>query len=524
MQRLLNPTEPFATNFVINSTIHPEFNVTDSRWLNDFITCVRPAGSTAACTNRLSGLSRDVRQVSQSGNTISINHSGSSINGNGFQGFNVNQTWTADQDVLRWTTTVINTSPNGLEFQDVGFPLLMDSFFQGDSTNIYEHSVERHSYIAEDGSYIYWGRPNGVGPYLLMTPTAGTSLEYKNKADAGEGPFQAQDPKWEGLQEFYVHSANVVPRRVSKSATYLPATSITVPQGGRQKFEFEFRWPSSYKAMHDTLYAAGVADIVSLPGMTVPTDIPITLAVRAQSGISSVAGEGGKNVQVTSQGTKNGYNVYTFSLPTLGPQKVTITYNGGRTSVMQYMSIKPVDQLVQSRTSFLVKNQQAKTSKGYNGAFLQWDFVKKALITWDTYPGGGWKQWMAGGSDDLGLAPAEFLSLKNTITPVQAEITSIDYYIDNFLAKYLQAKKGTNGARTWEVYRWYDGQEGTPSDTGTWRTFNYIHIANTYFHMYQVKRTSPPSPRPTLLSTTSICVIRPSTPSLSFIKATVRLD
>lgn len=55
---------------------------------------------------------------------------------------------------------------------------------------------------------------------------------------------------------------------------------------------------------------------------------------------------------------------------------------------------------------------------------------------------------------------------------------------------YLQGAK-QNGQRTYQVYRWYDGQDGSPSDTGVWRAYNYVHVANTYFNMYRIGRAYP---------------------------------
>lgn len=97
---------------------------------------------------------------------------------------------------------------------------------------------------------------------------------------------------------------------------------------------------------------------------------------------------------------------------------------------------------------------------------------------------------MAGGSDDLGLTPALYLAQKNLIQPVQSEVDSVDYYIQHFLLDYLQAKT-SDGQRTWQVYRWFDGKDGTPSDQGVWRAYNYTHIANTYFTMYQLASAHP---------------------------------
>lgn len=48
-----------------------------------------------------------------------------------------------------------------------------------------------------------------------------------------------------------------------------------------------------------------------------------------------------------------------------------------------------------------------------------------------------------------------------------------------------------NGTRTYQVYRWYDGQDGTPKDQGVWRAYNYVHIANTYLNLYKIAKRYP---------------------------------
>lgn len=397
----------------------------------------------------------------------------------------------ANRDQLSWTISVQNTSGVPLEFQDFGFPLLMNSYWNGgDQTSIYEQNVSRHSFVAQDGSYIYWQRPNGLGPYLLMTAQDGTSLEFKNKARYNEGPYAENDPGWEGVVEFYVHSKNIAVERRNRAAQYLPATSLTLAPGASKTYGFTFRWADDYTGLRDGIFRSGLADIVSMPGMVIPQDMRATLAVRAQGGISSVTGQSGRNIAITANGVRNGYNLYTITFATLGSNQVTVTYGAGRRAVLQYYSIGSIETLIDSHSTFLVTKQQAKTTRGYNGAFLQWSMATQKLVTWDDYPGGGWKVWMAGGSDDLGLAPAEFLSEKNLVKPVQSEITAVDYYLQNFILKYMQAKT-ENGVRTWQVYRWYDGQDSTPFDQQVWRAYNYIHIANTYYNMYRLVRAYP---------------------------------
>jgi len=489
---LANPADRYGTNFVLNPTSRASFDVDDSRWFGDLVFGVRRADQTTP-TTMVTGLSDASRTVTQNGSTITVTYAGNASATNGIRGFTVVETYALDStgSVVTWSFTIKNTSTQALEFQDVGFPLLMNSYWSGDQTGIYESNVSRHSFVGQDGSYIYWQRPNGQGPFLVMVPTPGTRLEFKNKARPGEGPFGEVDPAWEGLVEYYIHSKAIAPARAGQAATYLPATSLTLSPGQSKTYGFTFRWAADYTGIRDAVFGAGGLDVVSMPGMVIPTDTTATLAVRASAGITSVVGQSGKGVTITAAGTSaNGYNLYKLTFPTLGASTVTVTYGGSRTSVLQYYAIRPVEELITRRAAFIVANQQATTARGYNGAYLQWSMTTRKLVTWDDYPGGGWKEWMAGGSDDLGLGPAEFLAEKNLTSPVQAEISSIDTWITDFLFGYLQSSQA-NGQRTYQVFRWYDGQDGRPTDTGVWRAYNYTHIANVYYTMYRIARAYP---------------------------------
>ncbi|KQQ21925.1 hypothetical protein ASF48_01380 [Rathayibacter sp. Leaf299] len=491
---LVNPTDQYATNHVSNPDLRPEFDLDDSRWTGDAVFGVKRGASTAIAP-AITGLSDDIRTVTSTASSITVAYSGQAGNQYGIRGFDLTQKYEltgAARDRISWTMTLRNTSTESLEFVDVGLPFLMNSWWDGSNqTGIYEKNVARHSFVAKDGSYLYWQRPNGEGPFLVLAPQDGTSLEFKNKARPGEGPFGERDPQWEGLVEFYIHSAGSVPQRRNQAGTYLPTTSLVLAPGQEKTYGFTFRWAADYADLRDVLFDAGVVDVVSLPGMVIPQDQKATLAVRAKSGITSVVGQAGRNITVTPQGERNGYSLFELSLPQLGASTVTVTYGGTRESVLQYYAIEPVEKLIGLHSAFLTSKQQARTTRGYDGAFLQWDLSNQKLITWDDYPGGGWKEWMAGGSDDLGLAPAAFLAEKNLVAPVKAEIDAIDYYIDNFLLGYLQGKKNADGTPTYQVFRWYDGRDDTPNDQGVWRVYNYIHVANTYFAMHRIAAQYP---------------------------------
>ncbi len=157
-----------------------------------------------------------------------------------------------------------------------------------------------------------------------------------------------------------------------------------------------------------------------------------TLAVRCKEQINSVTADS-DSTEITKKEDRNGYEIYEIAFSDLGENYVTVNYGEDKKSVLQYYATEPIETLIQSNTDFLVDKQQAKTEKGYNGAYLQWDMSTGKQISWDDYPGGGWKEWMAGGSDDLGLSPAVYLSEKNITAPQQDQIDSLEYYMENFI-------------------------------------------------------------------------------------------
>ena len=481
--QLSDPQDSYGTNYVMNPDIKPEYDIDDSRWVGDMKFTLSKNGSKSYAA--VTSLSDDIREVSGNGKSVTVSYTGQSENAAGLKDMDLIETYSLSEDgkKLNWNINMKNTSGETLEIQDLGFPLLMNSWWQSNQSGIYEQNVARHSFAGKDGSYIYWQRPNGDGSFLVMIPQNGTSLEFKDKAKYGEGTFAEKDPSWEGLVEYFIHSKNIT---TSRTGAYLPSTSLTLEADAEQEYGFTFCFANSYSELHDILYDAGLVDTVSLPGMTIPKDTEATLAVRAKDGNISVTGEDGKNIKITSAGNgEDGYSLYKISFDTLGANNVTVHYGDGKESVLQYYATESLETLIDANTEFITTKQQAKTEKSYNGAYLQWNMDSEKLITWDDYPGGGWKTWMAGGSDDAGLSSAVYVSEKNVTKPDKEQIESLDYYIENFIWGYMQKHD------TYEVYRWYDGNEGTPGDKGTWRSYNYIHIANTYYNMYQIASDYP---------------------------------
>lgn len=496
VQSLIDPADQYATNFVLNAQQAPELKVADSRFLGHLVFHVKQRGAAAGRT-MTTGLSTDVRIVTKAEESLRVAYSGNAQHRGGLAGIAVEEVYAVGGQHAKyfdWTFTITNESKTPLEVEDLGVPLPMNSYWGMDQLSNYEQRVHRHSFVALNGSYIYWQRPSGNGNMLVMLPHKNTSLEFKQRFREGEGTFGENLPKWEGLSEFYIHSKHVAKARADQARQYLSATSLSLLPGESQTYGFRFAWAKDYQDLREVIYENAGFDIISLPGMVIPSDTAVTLAVRCLDGIDAVTGGSVDTVKLMATNTSK-YEMYSLKFTSLGENQITITSGDGRAVVLQYYCIEPIETLIAKRAAFLATNQLAKTDRGYDGAFLQWDMSTEKLITWDDYPGGGWKEWMAGGSDDLGLAPAVFLSEKCLSFPIQSEVDAVDYHVDNFLLGYLLGSRDATGSRTYQVYRWYDGQDDTPKDTGIWRAYNYTHIANVAMNMYRLSKMQTVSTR-----------------------------
>ena len=76
--------------------------------------------------------------------------------------------------------TLANDDARRIEIGDLAVPF---NFAErtGARGDIYTRKLLRHAFIAGHGSWIYWQRSNGEGPYLVMTPGGQTKFEYQGQ-------------------------------------------------------------------------------------------------------------------------------------------------------------------------------------------------------------------------------------------------------------------------------------------------------------------------------------------------------
>ena len=101
----------------------------------------------------------------------------------GLRGLGLVEEFSQAGDTLKWRLEFRNETEQTVEIGDIGLPLPFNKRFVQDNLANYTQVVARHSFISGHGSFLFWQRPNGIGPYLVMTPLAGTKLEYYEEID-----------------------------------------------------------------------------------------------------------------------------------------------------------------------------------------------------------------------------------------------------------------------------------------------------------------------------------------------------
>src|SRR5689334_22186801 len=93
-----------------------------------------------------------------------------------------------EPDAVFWTIFIRNPTHKPIELGDVFLPLPFNTSKRWDKDITYTQRVVQHQYISGHGSFVYWMRPNGEGPYLVMTPVAKCPLFEPTRSEMNFAP------------------------------------------------------------------------------------------------------------------------------------------------------------------------------------------------------------------------------------------------------------------------------------------------------------------------------------------------
>jgi hypothetical protein len=412
---------------------------------------------------------------------------------------NVSQTFALNESTLDWTITLQNRGTRQVEVGDLAVPF---NFAErtGARGDIYTKKLLRHAYVGGHGSFVYWQRSNGVGPYLVMTPMARTKFEYYDSSGGmGAGGFGAFTP--------YVHAKAAKAAAVSAGGNWrLPVSSATIAPNGTITYTFRFQWAKDFAAVRDVLYQEGKIDTTVVPGMVVPSDLSAMFALRTKQKIAGIEAEhpaatriervtgtpvaGGRPVPSAA-----GTNVYRVTFSRLGENILRVTYGDGEWTALEFFVTEPLETVIKKRSAFLVSHHQHKDpSKWYVGMYSDWDQKNEILRSPEDRD--SLSAWLTDANDDAGNARPAFIASKNVFFPDQKEIESLELYISRYLwggmqmtdtEKYPYAIYGIPNFKANRA----SADPGRNGQAHVWRIYDYPHIVMLYYRMFHIAKFYP---------------------------------
>ncbi|HEV2437594.1 MAG TPA: DUF5695 domain-containing protein [Verrucomicrobiae bacterium] len=392
--------------------------------------------------------------------------------------FVLESVFTFQQDGLRWSLNLTNLSSQSVVVGDLALPLPMNTGFSGITSSAMQHFL-----ISGSDSFLFWMRPDSVGPYLLMTPDDQTKLEY-----------------WDVLNgyEVYVHSAVAAANAATQYPTVTtqgqrwrqPNTSLTLAAGASQTYGFNFQWATNYDAIRQDLVDNGKIDVHVVPGMTVPTNLFAEIALNTTQQITGVTAEFPSQTQIQSLGNNGTYQLYRVQFSQSGENELTVQYGAGQTMYLEFFVTEPLETLIKKRAAFLVSHQVI-TNKWYSGLFCDLNMNDGVMVTPDNHDTlDSSFQVYEIASDDAGESRPAYLATKEAVYPVQSEVSALDYYITNFVWGGLQ--RATNETYSYGIYGvpdWYTLRTNNNLSIG--RGYDYPHIIVMYYEMYRLAKYHP---------------------------------
>ena len=399
----------------------------------------------------------------------------------------VKESFAFDGDALTWTITLTNKGVKPVEIGDLGVPL---NFAEraGARGDIYTKKLMRHALVAGHGSWVYWQRSNGEGPYLVMTPMGDTRFEYSENA----GPTGAFTP--------YVHARAAGAAVKAAGGTWrLPLSSATLTPKGTAgavfTYTFRFQWANDFAGVRDVLFNEGKFDTSVVPGMVVPSDLPAMFSLRTRNAIEKIEPEHASTTRIEPLGQKAGARVYRVQFSTLGENMLRVRYAGGKWMSLEFFVTEPLETVIRKRAAFLVNTHQHKDpAKWYYGTYSDWDQKNEILRSPEDRD--ALSAWLTDANDDAGNARPAFIASKNVFMPDRAEIASLETYIEKYLwggmqmtdkEKYPYAIYGIPNF----IANRGSADPGRNGQAHVWRIYDYPHIVMLYYRMYHIAKFYP---------------------------------
>ncbi len=398
--------------------------------------------------------------------------------------FALEQNYSFDGEALEWDIVLENRMYYNVDIGDIYINFPTSRASAPTQEGLFEGGYLRHGFISGDGSFLLFTKRSGKPPYLLVTVKPGTGIQHS------EG------------STYYIHSGYTGRQEGASSRAQEHVSTELGPKGSendRLAFGLRLHWADSYTELRDILYENRLIDVRAVPGMTVPEDLEAQFSLRTKTVIDSVvAGYPGQTKLEYRGELLPDHHVYKVKFNRLGENMLTVYFDGGRKTYLEFFSTEPVETLLSKRSSFIVNNQQHRNPDlWYDGLFSIWDMRNHVLRGPDNTD--GWTGWDAYrvACDDWVLGIAPYLASVNALFPDEEQIEAVEYYLENHVWGGLQRTDkeepypyGIHGVPNFKVARdtmlRAQIENRRLDKMKIWRAYDYPHLFMLYYHMHQV--------------------------------------
>lgn len=374
-------------------------------------------------------------------------------------------TWDASAqmqgETLALTSRVRNTGGAPVTLRYIRLALPMDQCFRENDVFKYEQNVLRHTGLIGCSAYLYWQKPGGRPPLYLMVAQGDTEVN-RFFVDERYGK-DSMNAAFEGL---YALEMTDAPRTLAPGEEICYAFRLGVIEKEAQ--------------LHDALVALGGLGADALPGMAVQRGEKLRVHLDSQREIRRVYfADGCAEVQDCCGGW------YESTGAGSGEKKLTVAYADGGYSRLKFFVIDPVADIIRDHARHIARNQfeTDPADPCYHG-ILAWNMTDRCRVNRAHNP---FDNWMAGGSDEIGLVSGLFLSEKNVYWPAEEEIRVLGLHVQDFIEERLTEQPGDRVHRMVPWFEMFEPWAGYGADD-VWRAFNYVHVANICFNMYRIAK------------------------------------
>jgi M6 family metalloprotease-like protein len=305
------------------------------------------------------------------------------------------QTFNTDGKTLDWNIDLENLAKVPLTIGDLAVSIPSVGPAGENPQQIFEHGFIKHQFISGHGSFLYFVRASGAGPFLIVTVRPGTKLEYFGGGGGGRG----------GGAQVYIHSA-LTAGNEKRGTWRQPNTFLTLgPAGAKDSqahYAFRFQFAKTYDAMREVLFQEGLFDIRAVPGMTVPIDLPARFSLRTRASIGAIQSEFPADTKIIRlPDPQLNTCLFEIAFNQLGENRLTIFHDGGRKTYLEYFVTEPLETLIKKRSAFLINRQQIHDpSNWWDGVFGPYDMKNQVVRTINGY-------WMEQSRGKFGITQLE---------------------------------------------------------------------------------------------------------------------